>query len=71
VGQPARWQARATLGKVSYALGDDDAAAAAYDEAGDLIGSFVATLAPARATRLLAAPDVEEILALVGRRTTG
>ncbi len=68
VGQPARWQARSDLGKVSQALGDDDAAAAASGEAGDLIESFVATLAPARAARLLTAPDVEEILSLTGRR---
>lgn len=68
VGQPARWQARSALGKVSQALGDDDAAAAAYSEAADLVESFLATLAPARATSLLTAPDVEEILSLTGRR---
>lgn len=68
VGQPARWQARSGLGKASQALGDDGAAAAAYGEAADLIESFVATLAHARATRLLTAPDVEEILSLTGRR---
>jgi hypothetical protein len=56
---------------VSHALGDDDAAATAYDEAGDLIGSFLATLAPARATMLLAAPDVEEIFSLAGRPAAG
>jgi class 3 adenylate cyclase/tetratricopeptide (TPR) repeat protein len=71
VGPPGRWQARATLGSVSQALGDDDSAAAAYDEAGRLIETFAATLAPARAAPLLAAPDVEEILSLTGRRPAG
>src|SRR6266576_2318077 len=54
VGPPARWHAQAALGAVSYALGDDDAAAAAYTEARDLIESFAVTLAPARSARLLA-----------------
>jgi hypothetical protein len=49
---------------VSYALGDDDAAAAAYKEAGDLIESFAGTLAPERSARLLAAPVISEILSL-------
>ena len=49
---------------MSYALGDDDAAAAAYAEAGNLIESFAGTLAPARSARLLAAPVISEILSL-------
>ena len=64
VGPPARWHAQAALGAVSYALGDDDAAAAAYTEARDLIESFAGTLAPARSARLLAAPAISEILSL-------
>jgi tetratricopeptide (TPR) repeat protein len=68
IGPPARWQARAALGRVSQAFGDDEAAAAGYDEAGHLIETFAATLAPTRAARLLAAPDVEEILSLAGRQ---
>jgi tetratricopeptide (TPR) repeat protein len=64
VGPPARWHAQAALGAVSYALGDDDAAAAAYTEARDLIESFAGTLAPARSARLLAAPAIREILSL-------
>jgi class 3 adenylate cyclase/tetratricopeptide (TPR) repeat protein len=68
VGQPARWQARSSLGKISHALGEDDVAAAAYGEAAALIEEFATTLAPTRATGLLAAPDVEEILSLAGRR---
>jgi len=71
VGQPARWEARAVLGKVSYELGDDEAAVAAYHQAGDLIEGFVATLAPERAAQLLAAPDVDEIVSLAGRRAVG
>jgi class 3 adenylate cyclase/tetratricopeptide (TPR) repeat protein len=67
VGPPARWRARATLGRVSYELGDDDAAGAAYEEAGALVDGFVATLAPERAARLLAAPDIDGIVSLAGR----
>ena len=68
VGPPGRWHAQAALGAVSYALGDDDAAAAAYAEAGDLIESFAGTLAPERSARLLAAPTISEILSLAGRK---
>jgi class 3 adenylate cyclase/tetratricopeptide (TPR) repeat protein/energy-coupling factor transporter ATP-binding protein EcfA2 len=67
VGPPARWRARATLGKVLYDLGDDDGAAAAYGEARQLVDGFVATLAPERQAKLLTAPDVEEIVSLAGR----
>ena len=67
VNPPARWQARAALGRVSYGLGDDDTAAAAYGEAGALFEAFVATLAPVRAAKLRKAPVVEEIVSLVGR----
>jgi class 3 adenylate cyclase/tetratricopeptide (TPR) repeat protein len=68
VGPPARWHARAALGEASYALGDDEVAAAAYEEAAGLVESFAGTLAPERAARLLAAPAIDEILSLVGRR---
>jgi tetratricopeptide (TPR) repeat protein len=68
VGPPARWRARATLGKVLYELGGDDAAAAAYAEARELIDGFVATLGPGRSAKLSTAPDVEEIVSLAGRR---
>ena len=71
VGPPARWEARSVLGKVSYELGDDDAAGTAYQEAGELIDGFVLTLAPERAAQLLASPDVDEIVSLVGRRAVG
>jgi class 3 adenylate cyclase/tetratricopeptide (TPR) repeat protein len=62
VGAPARWQARAALGRASYSLGADDVAERAYGEAGELIRAFAATLAPARAEHLLAAPAIQEIL---------
>ncbi len=65
VGAPARWQARAALGEAAYALGDDDTAARAYGEAGELIEVFAATLAPERAARLLRAPQVADVLSLV------
>ncbi len=68
VGPPARWHARAALGEVSYALGDDETAAVAYAESANLVESFADTLAAERAARLLAAPAVEEILSLAGRR---
>jgi hypothetical protein len=59
-------RAQAALGAVSYALGDDDAAAA-HTEAGVLIESFAGTLAPERSARLLAASSISEILSLTGR----
>jgi class 3 adenylate cyclase/tetratricopeptide (TPR) repeat protein len=68
VGAPARWHARAALGEVSYALGDDNAAAVAYEEAASLVESFAETLAPERRVRLLAASPTDEILSLAGRR---
>jgi tetratricopeptide (TPR) repeat protein len=67
VNPPARWQARAALGRVSHGLGDDDTAATAYGEAAALFEAFVATLAPGRAAKLRKAPVVEEIVSLVGR----
>jgi tetratricopeptide (TPR) repeat protein len=70
VGQPARWQARAALGQVGYAVGDDETAAAAYGEARKLVETFAETLSPERAARLLSAPAVEEILSLAGRAPT-
>ena len=68
VGPPGRWHAQAALGAVSYALGDDDAAAAAYAKAGDLIESFAGALVPERSVRLLAAPSISEILSVAGRK---
>jgi Flp pilus assembly protein TadD len=67
VGPPARWRTRATLGRVLYELGDDNGAAAAYEEARELVDGFVATLAPERAAKLSTAPDVQEIVSLAGR----
>jgi tetratricopeptide (TPR) repeat protein len=64
IGPPERWSAWAALGESAYALGDDDTAAAAYAEANALLASFATTLSPARAERLLAAPQVGEILAV-------
>ncbi|MGH3111243.1 MAG: ATP-binding protein [Gaiellaceae bacterium] len=64
VGQPARWQARAALGQVAYAVGDDETAAATYGEARKLVETFAQTLSPERAARLLTAPAIEEIVSL-------
>jgi class 3 adenylate cyclase/tetratricopeptide (TPR) repeat protein len=67
VGPPARWSARAALGEVAHALGDDDVAAVAYAEAADLVEAFVPTLAPERAASVLAAPRIADILSAAGR----
>jgi tetratricopeptide (TPR) repeat protein len=67
IGAPARWHARAALGEASYALGDDDAASEAYEEAATLVESFAGSLAPERRVRLLAAAPIDEILSLAGR----
>jgi len=61
IGAPARWAARASLGRVAYELGEDDEAAAAYGEARTLIDDFSATLAPQRAATLATSPVVQEI----------
>jgi class 3 adenylate cyclase/tetratricopeptide (TPR) repeat protein len=62
VGPPGRWHARGALVDVAYAVGSDDVAEQAALEARDLIQGFAATLAPERAARLLAAPEVDAIL---------
>jgi tetratricopeptide (TPR) repeat protein len=65
IGPPARWDARAGLGRVAYELGEDDEAAAAYAEARELVDTFSATLAPERAATLAKSPVVDEIRSLV------
>jgi class 3 adenylate cyclase/tetratricopeptide (TPR) repeat protein len=62
VGPPARWQARAALGKAAYDFGDDETAEAAFTEAADLVEGFVATLAPERAAAVLGAEPVVHVL---------
>ncbi len=61
IGAPARWAARASLGRVAYELGEDDEAAVAYGEARTLVDEFAAKLAPARADMLSTSPVVQEI----------
>src|SRR5215831_4699885 len=61
VGAPARWAARASLGRVAYELGEDDEAVKAFAEARELVDAFSATLAPQRAATLATAPVVHEI----------
>jgi class 3 adenylate cyclase/tetratricopeptide (TPR) repeat protein len=58
---PARWHARAALGRTAYELGQDDEAATAYREAAELVDAFSATLAPERAATLARSPLVDEI----------
>jgi tetratricopeptide (TPR) repeat protein len=61
VGHPGRWDARAALGRVAYALGKDDEAARAYREAAAIVDEFTAQLAPERAAVLAKSPVVAEI----------
>ena len=61
VSPPARWHARAALGRVAYAVGDDAEAATAYKEASELVEAFSASLAPERAATLAKSPLVNEI----------
>jgi tetratricopeptide (TPR) repeat protein len=67
IGPPARWQARAALGGAAHSFGDDDLAAVSFEEAARLIEAFAVTLAPERSSRLLAAPQIEQILSAAGR----
>jgi class 3 adenylate cyclase/tetratricopeptide (TPR) repeat protein len=61
VGEPGRWDARAGLGRVAYALGKDDEAAAAFGEAAALLDAFSARLTPERAATLAKSPVATEI----------
>jgi class 3 adenylate cyclase/tetratricopeptide (TPR) repeat protein len=61
IGPPARWTARAALGRVASALGKDEVANAAYTEAKELVEGFGATLSPQRAATLASSPLVQEI----------
>jgi len=61
VSPPARWHARAALGRIAYELGEDDEAASAYSEAAELVEAFSASLAPERAATLAKSPLVNEI----------
>jgi class 3 adenylate cyclase/tetratricopeptide (TPR) repeat protein len=61
IGAPARWDARAALGRAAHALGEDDVAVAAFAEARKLVDDFAATLAPERAATLATSPVVQEI----------
>lgn len=66
LGPPGRWDARVALGRAAYALGDDDRATTAYAYAAELVEAFASTLAPERATGLLRAPAIREMLSLGG-----
>ena len=63
VNPTGRWQARASLATELRATGDEAAAAMTADEARQILLDFAATLAPARAATLLAAPQAHEIMA--------
>jgi class 3 adenylate cyclase/tetratricopeptide (TPR) repeat protein len=59
---PARWRARAMLGRALYGVGEDSRAAAAYGEAAQLIRDFAATIAPDHAAALLGSEGVRAVL---------
>ena len=65
VNPPGRWQSRAALARCLEATGDDAGADAAAREAREIVTSFAATLAPQRATTLLGAPAVSELVEAV------
>ena len=67
LGTPTlRWQHRVALGRVRYATGDDDAAAAAYAEAAGVIRVFADGVTPEHAASFLGAEPVRETLATAG-----
>jgi class 3 adenylate cyclase/tetratricopeptide (TPR) repeat protein len=61
VGEPGRWDARAALGRVAYALGKDDDAAEAYRQAVALLDGFSDRLTPEHVATLAKSPVVVEI----------
>ena len=63
VGPPARWDARAALGRVGVLARRRRPRWSAYGEAGRLVDAFAADLAPERAAQLARAPVIEEIRA--------
>ncbi len=67
LGTPSiRWQHRTVLGKARHATGSDDAAAAAFREAADVIHAYAATLTAEHAAGFLDAEPVREALNAAG-----
>ena len=66
VNPVGRWRARAALAEGLLATGDEDAAAAAAADAGEIVTAFAATLAPKRAASLLDAAPVRGLFERVG-----
>ena len=63
LGTPAlRWRFRGDLAALLYAGGDDGGAEVLFGEAGAIIREVEAGLAPSRAKRFVAAPQVAELL---------
>ncbi len=62
-GATPRWQTWALRSRLSYAAGDDDAAAAAAREAKDILGAWIATLTPEHAAGVRSAPEAAAVLA--------
>jgi class 3 adenylate cyclase/tetratricopeptide (TPR) repeat protein len=62
-GPTERWRHRVVLGDVLDAAGDVEGAAAAYREAGEVLGSWTATLSPSHAATVRGAEEVRDLLA--------
>jgi tetratricopeptide (TPR) repeat protein len=63
---PTRWRAHSALGRCSYELGDDEAAASAYGDAARIVRDFTATLDPKIAEKVIGSAPVKEILEWAG-----
>jgi class 3 adenylate cyclase/tetratricopeptide (TPR) repeat protein len=67
LGTPTlRWQHRVALGRARHATGDDEAAAAAYAGAAEVIQAWAATLSEQHAASFLGAEPVREALKAAG-----
>jgi tetratricopeptide (TPR) repeat protein len=63
LGTPSlRWQHRAALGRIRYATGDDEGAARAYREAGEIIRTYADALSAEHAEAFLSSEPVREVL---------
>lgn len=68
LGSPAlRWRLRVELASALGAIGDDNAAQIRFKESAGIIREVEAGLAPERARRFASAPQVADVLRIVGR----
>jgi tetratricopeptide (TPR) repeat protein len=67
LGTPTlRWQHRVALARARYAIGDDDAASAAYAQAVDVIRGYADTLSSDHAASLLGVEPIRDVLRAAG-----